>query len=151
MTKLASLYRHSLSLVTDLYQLTMAYGYWKSGLAERDAVFHLFFRKGPFRGNYAVACGQVTAAEYLEDIRFDDSDLDYLATLTGNDGNPLFPPAFLDYLRGQPQVTDVLITGGDPMIMRADILRHYIEPLLGPGFEHIRTIRIGTKVLAFWP
>ena len=58
---------------------------------------------------------------------------------------------FLEYLRGQREVTDVLITGGDPMIMRAGMLRRYIEPLLGPGFEHVRTIRIGTKVLAFWP
>ena len=58
---------------------------------------------------------------------------------------------FIDYLRTQPQVTDVLITGGDPLIMRANALRRYIEPLLAPEFEHIRTIRIGTKVLSFWP
>ena len=40
-------------MLTDLYQLTMAYGYWKSGRAEREAVFHLFFRKAPFNGGYA--------------------------------------------------------------------------------------------------
>ena len=58
---------------------------------------------------------------------------------------------FVDYLRRQPEVTDVLLTGGDPMIMRADALASYIEPLLEPEFDHVRTIRIGSKVLGFWP
>ena len=57
MNQLSTLYRHSLSLLTDLYQLTMAYGYWKNGMAEREAVFHLFFRKNPFKGGYALAAG----------------------------------------------------------------------------------------------
>ncbi|QJB30487.1 lysine 2,3-aminomutase [Chitinophaga oryzae] len=57
----------------------------------------------------------------------------------------------LQYLRHNKQVTDVLITGGDPMVMRSHILRAYIEPLLGEGLEHITTIRIGTKSLSFWP
>jgi len=58
---------------------------------------------------------------------------------------------FHEYLRRHTEVTDVLLTGGDPLIMRAGHLRAYVEPLLGPGFEHIRHIRIGTKALAFWP
>jgi KamA family protein len=58
---------------------------------------------------------------------------------------------FLDYLRDQREVTDVLFTGGDPMIMRADVLARYVEPLLGPEYAHIQTIRFGTKSLAYWP
>ena len=58
---------------------------------------------------------------------------------------------FHEYLRRHTEVTDVLFTGGDPLIMRAWHLRAYIEPLLGPQFEHIRHVRIGTKALAFWP
>lgn len=58
---------------------------------------------------------------------------------------------FQDYLRQHKEVTDVLITGGDPMVMKARHLSLYIEPLLGPGFEHIQTIRIGTKSVAYWP
>ena len=58
---------------------------------------------------------------------------------------------FQDYLRQHKEVTDVLITGGDPMIMKAKHLSLYIEPLLGEGFEHIQTIRIGTKSVAYWP
>src|SRR5215469_8979589 len=56
-----------------------------------------------------------------------------------------------DYLRAHPEVTSVLITGGDPMIMGAAVLRRYVEPLLGPGMEHLESIRIGTKSLAYWP
>ncbi len=55
------------------------------------------------------------------------------------------------YLRSHREVTSVLVTGGDPMIMGAAVLRRYIEPLLGPGLEHIESIRIGTKSLAYWP
>ena len=58
---------------------------------------------------------------------------------------------FQDYLQQQPEVTDVLLTGGDPMTMKAWQLALYIDPLLEPGFEHIQTIRIGTKSVAYWP
>ena len=58
---------------------------------------------------------------------------------------------FHEYLRRHTEVSDVLFTGGDPLVMRARHLQDYIEPLLGPGFEHIRQIRLGTKSLAFWP
>lgn len=57
----------------------------------------------------------------------------------------------LGYLEQHPEVTDVLFTGGDPMVMGASILGSYIRPLLDPKFSHIRSIRIGTKSLAYWP
>jgi len=55
------------------------------------------------------------------------------------------------YLRQHTEVRNVLITGGDPMIMSAEVLRHYVEPLLGPELSHIQTVRIGSKALAYWP
>jgi len=58
---------------------------------------------------------------------------------------------FHEYLRRHTEVSDVLFTGGDPLIMRAWHLRAYIRPLLEPEFEHLRQIRIGSKALAFWP
>jgi KamA family protein len=57
----------------------------------------------------------------------------------------------IDYLLGHPEVTSVLITGGDPMIMGAAVLRRYVEPLLDPRLSHIETVRIGTKSLSYWP
>ena len=55
------------------------------------------------------------------------------------------------YVRDHPEVTSVLLTGGDPLIMRTRHLRRYIEPLLAPGLEHVTSIRIGTKATAYWP
>ncbi|GAB3432699.1 lysine 2,3-aminomutase [Massilia solisilvae] len=55
------------------------------------------------------------------------------------------------YLKTHPDVTDVLITGGDPMIMNTRSLTEFIEPLLAPELAHIQNIRIGTKSVAYWP
>jgi KamA family protein len=56
-----------------------------------------------------------------------------------------------DYLRQHHHVTDVLITGGDPLVMNTRSLASYIEPLLAPDLEHVQTIRIGTKAVSYWP
>jgi KamA family protein len=58
---------------------------------------------------------------------------------------------WLHYLREHREVTSVLVTGGDPMVMKASVLRRYLEPLLDPSLDHIATIRIGTKAPAYWP
>lgn len=55
------------------------------------------------------------------------------------------------YLRRHPEVTDLLLTGGDPMVMKTRHLAAYLEPLAGPRFDHVQTLRIGTKSLTFWP
>jgi nicotinate phosphoribosyltransferase len=96
---LKEIYRPSLALLTDLYEITMAYGYWKSGIADRESVFHLFFRKRPFKGGYAISCGLELVIDFLQNFAFRESDLSYLQQLTGNDGQPLFSAEFLDYLR----------------------------------------------------
>jgi len=56
-----------------------------------------------------------------------------------------------NYLKAHTEVTDLLITGGDPMVMKTKHLKAYLEPLLRPEFDHIQTVRIGTKALTFWP
>ncbi len=58
---------------------------------------------------------------------------------------------FQSYLQSHNEVTDVLFTGGDPMVMSAKNLAAYIEPLLEPEFDHIQNIRIGTKSVSYWP
>lgn len=67
------------ALLTDLYQLTMAAGYWKSGMAQREAVFHVSFRKNPFGSGFAIAGGLASAIDYLRNFHFTDDDLAYLA------------------------------------------------------------------------
>jgi nicotinate phosphoribosyltransferase len=107
MSTLGALYKSSLGLLTDLYQLTMAYGYWKLGRHNQEAAFHLFFRKHPFGGGFTVAAGLATVVEFLEGLRFDPDDLAYLASLTGNDDRPLFEAAFLDFLGHMRLTCDV--------------------------------------------
>lgn len=57
----------------------------------------------------------------------------------------------VDYIRRNPQITDLLITGGDPMVMKAQHLDTYISALLKAGLDNLTSIRIGTKSLSFWP
>ena len=56
-----------------------------------------------------------------------------------------------EYLQRHTEVTDVLFTGGDPLLMTTPLLRRWIEPLLSGRFAHVRNIRIGTKALGYWP
>jgi len=55
------------------------------------------------------------------------------------------------YLREHMEVSDLLVTGGDPMVMRTRLLADILEPLLAPQFDHVQNIRIGTKALSYWP
>jgi nicotinate phosphoribosyltransferase len=86
-------------LLTDLYQLTMAYGYWKQGMHDQLAVFQLIFRRNPFRGHYAVACGLGSVIEFLKEWQFQEDDLAYLSELRSASGDALFPEDFLKYLK----------------------------------------------------
>lgn len=88
----------SIALHTDLYQLTMAQGYWRLGLHTRQAVFDLFFRECPFDGGYGVACGLADVIDVIEQYQFSSEDLEYLEKLPAADGTPLFQPDFLQAL-----------------------------------------------------
>ncbi len=90
--------RQNLSLLTDLYQLTMSSGYFENGFKDQVASFSLFFRKNPFKGHYAVSCGLRTVIDFIQDLKFENDDIEYLKSLTGNDGKRLFSDNFLNYL-----------------------------------------------------
>eukprot|EP00532_Pseudo-nitzschia_australis_P008925 CAMPEP_0168179506 /NCGR_PEP_ID=MMETSP0139_2-20121125/9896_1 /TAXON_ID=44445 /ORGANISM="Pseudo-nitzschia australis, Strain 10249 10 AB" /LENGTH=601 /DNA_ID=CAMNT_0008099373 /DNA_START=76 /DNA_END=1881 /DNA_ORIENTATION=+ len=66
------------ALLTDLYQITMAYAHWRIGKADEPAVFELFFRKNPFEGEYTVFCGVDECLKLLRSFRFTASDIEYL-------------------------------------------------------------------------
>lgn len=99
MSHLSKIYRCSFGLMTDLYQLTMAYGYWKNNLHDRPAVFNLYYRKNPFGGSYAIACGLELAVDFLQNFKFSANDVQYLGSLQGADGKALFSESFLNYLQ----------------------------------------------------
>jgi nicotinic acid phosphoribosyltransferase len=69
------------ALFTDLYQLTMAFGYWKPGRAEREAVFQLFFRHSPFQCGFTLTAGLAPAIEFFQAFQFTADDLALLGTL----------------------------------------------------------------------
>jgi nicotinate phosphoribosyltransferase len=120
----------NLALLTDLYQLTMAQGYFLSGRADDQAVFHLFFRKPPFGSGYTVACGLAEVVGYLDGLAFGSDEVDYLATLRGDDEQPLFVERFLERLRGLTLHVDVdampegtVVFGQEPLVrVRGPIL-----------------------------
>lgn len=83
----------SLSLHTDLYQINMLKTYWDDNTADRQAVFEAYFRKNPFENGYAVFAGLERIVQYLSNLRFSKTDIEYLESLD------LYPQEFLDYLR----------------------------------------------------
>lgn len=95
---LNSLNRQPPVLLTDLYELTMAYAFWKSGQAKKEAVFTMSFRHNPFDGGFAVFCGLTHLIDYISNLSFQQEDLDYLAGLKAHDDSPLFEKGFIDYL-----------------------------------------------------
>ncbi len=94
----------------------------------------LFFpKRGQTCHAYCSYCFRWAQFVRIKDIRFAADSSDQLVR----------------YLRRHPEVSDVLVTGGDPMTMRAAALRHYLEPML--ALDHVQTVRIGTKAPATWP
>ncbi|WP_311407888.1 nicotinate phosphoribosyltransferase [Liquorilactobacillus uvarum] len=83
----------SYALHTDEYQLNMIQTYWLQGIDQKKAVFEVYFRKIPFQNGYAIFAGLERVIEYISNLRFSESDLDYLKS-TGN-----FSKEFLNYLR----------------------------------------------------
>ena len=94
-------------LLTDLYQLTMAQGYWECGKLDEQACFYMHFRKNPFAGGYVVACGLDQVAELVENFAFTDEDIEYLASVNAPGGGKLFKQGFLDYLRTMELQVDI--------------------------------------------
>ncbi|ASZ08339.1 nicotinate phosphoribosyltransferase [Enterococcus thailandicus] len=83
----------SLTLHTDLYQINMMQTYWELGRADLHAVFECYFREMPFNHGYAVFAGLERLVQYLENLTFSESDIDYLREV----GN--YPEGFLTYLK----------------------------------------------------
>ncbi|MFC4386249.1 nicotinate phosphoribosyltransferase [Gracilibacillus marinus] len=83
----------SLMLHTDLYQVNMAETYWRDGMANKKAVFELYFRKLPFDNGYAVFAGLERVLDFINNFGFTESDLTYLKEIGGYEDD------FLDYLR----------------------------------------------------
>lgn len=93
--------------LTDLYQITMAQGYFDHSMVDTEASFSMYFRSYPFKGGYAVACGMDQLATLVETYGFRPEDIDYLHGLEAPAGGPLFNDDFLDYLGSMKLSVDI--------------------------------------------
>ena len=99
----------NLTLLTDLYQMTMGYGFFRNGKHEEEVTFDLFFRKNALI-TYSVAAGLQQAVEYLLDWHFDEEDIAYLRSLN------LFDEDFLEYIKNMRFTGDVYaVKEGEPV------------------------------------
>ncbi len=100
MTILKKIYgNQSLALVADFYQFTALYAFWKANLHETKSCFHMFHRSSPFKGGYAICAGREYLEDWITSFKMDSSDIDYLASIEGNDGKRIFEDDnFFEYL-----------------------------------------------------
>lgn len=102
--------RTNMTMLTDLYELTMMNGYLQNEMKDRRACFDLFFRSVPESGGYAIMAGVQQMIDYLSDLKFEDEDIDYLESLQ------IFEPDFIEYLENFEFACDVwAIPEGTPI------------------------------------
>lgn len=120
----------NMTLLTDLYEITMAQGYWSQGKLDTEACFYSFYRDNPFGGGYGVFCGANQIAELVDGFGFTDDDIEYLASLQSPGETPLFDPAFLVWLREAELSVDICtVPEGAPVFPREPLVR-VVGPLL---------------------
>jgi nicotinate phosphoribosyltransferase len=83
----------NLSLLCDFYELTMGNGYFKNGFYKKQTYFDVFFRTVPDQGGYAIASGLHDIIAYVQNLHFEDKDIEFLR------GKGIFDEGFLKYLR----------------------------------------------------
>src|SRR5438477_2718736 len=118
------------ALTTDLYEVTMACGYFQAGMAAHEAAFHVTFRENPFAGQFTVACGLAIAIDFLRAFQFTDTEVDYLGSQRGNDGKQLFDSRFLDYVRGLQLTCDVDAIPEGTLVFPNEPLVRIIGPII---------------------
>ena len=113
-----------IGLLTDLYEITMAEGFWRSGLADMQACFTSFFRENPYEGGFTLVCGTGQLASLVENFRYSEADIAYLRNLQAPGGGPLFSGEFLDWLAcWRPRVTIDALRDGDLAFPREPVVR----------------------------
>ena len=129
----------NLTMLFDFYEMTMSNGYFKAGMADRIVYFDVFYRRNPDNGGYAIAAGLEQIIEYIEDLHFDDDDIEYLRS------QKLFGEEFLAYLKSFKFTGDIwavpegtVVFPGEPLLtVRAKTIEaQFIETYLLLIFNH---------------
>ena len=107
----------NLTMLCDFYQLTMANGYFKNGMKDQICYFDMFYRSVPDKGGFAIAAGLAQVIDYIQNLTFDDEDIEYLRS------KGLFDEEFLDYLRNFKFSGDIwAVPEGTPVFPNEPIL-----------------------------
>ena len=114
----------NLTLLTDLYELTMMQGYFKEKDANETVIFDAFYRSNPCNNGYSICAGLEQVIEYLENLHFEEEDIDYLRS-TG-----LFEEDFLDYLRHFHFSGDVYAIPEGTVVFPREPLVKVIAPIM---------------------
>lgn len=115
--------RYNMTLLTDLYELTMMQGYFKDHTNER-VVFDVFYRRNPSGSAYAVTAGLAQVIEYIKELRFEAEDIDYLASLG------LFEADFLEYLRNFKFTGDIYAIPEGTVVFPKEPLLKVMAPIM---------------------
>ncbi|XP_031627088.1 nicotinate phosphoribosyltransferase isoform X1 [Contarinia nasturtii] len=156
-------------LLTDLYQITMAYAYWKSGKMNDNAVFDLYFRKNPFDGEFTIFAGLDECLKFLANFRYSDSDIeylkqtlpdsiendffDYLKDLTANDvllsavpeGSVVFPRVPLIKLEGPLIIVQLLETTLLTLVNYASLMATNAARYRMVAGKHVKLLEFGLR------
>lgn len=114
----------NLTMLTDLYELTMMYGYWKKGMGKNRAVFDLFYRTTSEITAYAIAAGLEQVIDYINNLHFSEDDIAYLRSLN------LFDEGFLDYLRGFKFTGDIMAVPEGTIVFSYEPIIRVTAPIM---------------------
>ena len=126
----------NLTLLTDLYQLTMMQGYYKNDTNNHEVVFDLFYRNNPSKNGYAICAGLAQAIEYIENLAFTDADIEYLDSLG------LFHQDFLEYLRGFQFTGDIYAIPEGTVVFPMEPLLRVKAPIFEAQFVETALLNI---------
>lgn len=116
--------RQNLTLLTDLYELTMMQGYFRHKDQNETVIFDAFYRTNPGEGGYAIAAGLEQVIQYIKELHFSDEDIEYLA------GLGIFGQDFLDYLRDFKFTGDIYAIPEGSVIFPREPLVKVIAPIM---------------------
>ena len=128
--------KRNLTLLTDLYQLTMMQGYHENDINNHQVVFDLFYRTNPSKNGYAICAGLEQAIDYIENLSFNEEDIEYLKSLK------LFNESFLDYLRNFKFTGDIDAIPEGTVVFPMEVLMRVKAPILEAQFVETALLNI---------